>query len=245
MTPQLAANGDQGLQAVVKAQQEKSPFRLVLFDSALEGEEIASLLQPLESGDGPQPIAIRMQPDGMPASLLNGEQQAEGTIYKPILRRALIQKLEEALSERTNAATHPTKAPLPKTNLAGKRLLVVEDNDVNRSIFIKMLMTTGCLCEGAVDGHHAVELVQQKEFDLIFMDLHMPRMGGIEATQNIRASEPEGRHTPIIALTADAISGVEAECLAAGMDSFLTKPIRFKDLSALLEDHFHSHSTHE
>ena len=106
----------------------------------------------------------------------------------------------------------------------------MEDNEVNRAIFIKMLTTKGCRCDGATDGHHAVQLALQKKFDLIFMDLHMPRMGGIEAIQRIRALEPEGVHTPIIALTADVISGVKDECLTAGFDAFLTKPVRKSEL---------------
>lgn len=242
LIPLLADNCEQGLQAIEQAQQKGRPIRLVLLDAMIAQTDMADFLQQLNNGDTAKPIAILMQTKGVPAPLASGQRQAAATISKPILRRALLERLEQLLTQSGDATPVSQRPTPPPTNLAGKSILVVEDNEVNRAIFIKMLTTKGCRCDGATDGHHAVQLALQKKFDLIFMDLHMPRMGGIEAIQRIRALEPEGVHTPIIALTADVISGVKDECLTAGFDAFLTKPVRINDLFDLLQEHALSQS---
>jgi osomolarity two-component system sensor histidine kinase NIK1 len=114
------------------------------------------------------------------------------------------------------------------------RVLVVEDNVVNQKVAQRFLQRLGCEVTLTGDGQQAVELLRQHEFDLVFMDIQMPVMGGLEATRVIRASEQHGRHIPIVALTAHAMVGELDRCLAAGMDDFLTKPLLFENLQAAL-----------
>ena len=119
----------------------------------------------------------------------------------------------------------------------GPYVLVVEDNPVNQMVAKNMLKKVGARIETAMDGSEAIDLVFEADYDLVLMDVQMPVMGGIEATQLIREREfAEGRRRlPIIALTANAMDEDRQICLSAGMDDFLSKPVRKADLSALLE----------
>jgi PAS domain S-box-containing protein len=107
---------------------------------------------------------------------------------------------------------------------AGARVLVAEDNPVNREVIMALLEPLGFEVELAEDGQDAIRLGQTKRYDLVLMDVQMPRLGGLGATRALRGL-PGWAATPIVALTADAMTESRAECLAAGMDDFLTKPI--------------------
>jgi CheY-like chemotaxis protein len=112
------------------------------------------------------------------------------------------------------------------------RVLVAEDNLINQKIVRIMLQKAGCEVLAVDDGHKAVEAVQTNPFDLVLMDLHMPQLDGLQATRQIRALESKVKEVPIIALTASAFTDDRDRCLAAGMNDFITKPIK---LDYLLE----------
>lgn len=116
------------------------------------------------------------------------------------------------------------------------RILLAEDNEVNRRLAQRLLEKQGHTVIMAVDGAEAVAIFSREAPDLILMDMQMPQLDGIEATRAIRESEKiRGLHTPIIALTAHAMSSDRETCLAAGMDGFITKPIHAEDLKAAIE----------
>jgi len=109
------------------------------------------------------------------------------------------------------------------------RILVVDDDDVMGHVFSVLLRRAGFEVEVAGNGLIGLEMWEQRDFDLILMDVQMPRMNGFEATSAIREKErTRGGHTPIIAVTAYALEKDEEECLAAGMDAYITKPVDFK-----------------
>ncbi|MEM9495218.1 MAG: response regulator [Pseudomonadota bacterium] len=114
------------------------------------------------------------------------------------------------------------------------RILVAEDNLDNQEIIKRRLVRAGYEVSIAANGAEAVEFVAAQSPDLVLMDISMPIMSGIEATEAIRKTESD-THTPIIALTAHAMESDEARCLAVGCDAFATKPIRFAELLALIE----------
>ncbi|MBI4624436.1 MAG: response regulator [Verrucomicrobia bacterium] len=117
--------------------------------------------------------------------------------------------------------------------LGPARILVVDDMETNRILLEMLLHRNGFESELASGGEEAVRLAAQHHYDVILMDLQMPDVDGYTATQRIRATEPPGRHTPIIALTASITKGTREKCLAAGMDEYLAKPFdlrRFKNL---------------
>ena len=115
------------------------------------------------------------------------------------------------------------------------RILLVEDHDVNRQLFMRQLERLGYGVEFACDGREAVERVAREPFDLIFMDCRMPVMDGFDATRAIRKAESlTGAHVPIVAMTASVLTSERAACLAAGMDDYLAKPVVLSDISRML-----------
>jgi CheY-like chemotaxis protein len=119
---------------------------------------------------------------------------------------------------------------------ASLRLLLAEDNFVNQKLAVTMLQKRGHKVTVANDGIEALALLERETFDLVFMDVHMPNMGGFEATAEIRRREKAQKspRIPIVALTALAMTGDREKCLEAGMDAYLTKPISARDLFNVL-----------
>jgi two-component system sensor histidine kinase/response regulator len=117
------------------------------------------------------------------------------------------------------------------------RILVAEDNAINRLVAVGLLERLGYAVATVETGQQAVERVRADDFDLVLMDVHMPEMDGFAATRAIRAQERvagQGRHLPIVALTADALAGDAERSLEAGMDDHLTKPLTSERLAAVL-----------
>ncbi len=121
------------------------------------------------------------------------------------------------------------------SNHHGLRVLVADDNEINLALASELLKRLGCEVDLAMNGQEAVDATQRKTYDLVFMDCRMPIMDGYDATGEIRQCEKStGRHLAIIALTANAIEGDRERCLAAGMDDYLSKPVRKAALSQML-----------
>jgi signal transduction histidine kinase/ActR/RegA family two-component response regulator len=141
------------------------------------------------------------------------------------------------------ACSVPVPASSPEATLAqanpgthrGKRVLIAEDNLVNQKVAQRVLEKLGYATRVAANGRIAVDMAAAEPFDLVLMDVQMPEMSGIEAAMEIRRLEQAtGRHLPIVALTANAMSGDKEECLKAGMDGYLSKPIRVEALQETL-----------
>jgi CheY-like chemotaxis protein len=128
-------------------------------------------------------------------------------------------------------------APAPTDDAAHRsaRVLVVEDNIANLKVAVRMVEKLGYRADVAANGNEALRVLGEVRYDAVLMDCHMPEMDGFEATRAIRQGEPEGRHTPVIAMTANALSGDRERCLAAGMDDYITKPIKLHVIAAVLE----------
>jgi len=146
----------------------------------------------------------------------------------------------------TKAATAPTvPAAAPNGNslanltaaLRGKKhkVLLAEDNEINQRITMRLLEKLGVSADAVANGRAAVDAAGKKPYDLVFMDCQMPEMDGFEATAMIRNHERNRRHTPICALTANAMEGDRERCLAAGMDDYVTKPVSLEKLQEAME----------
>ena len=141
--------------------------------------------------------------------------------------------LEQATAPATQA-TEPSIAAGP-AHAARPRVLVAEDNDVNRMLAVALLERAGCEVDTAKDGRQAVERAAASRYDLIFMDCFMPEMDGYEATRELRRRENGDGRVPVVALTAAAMAGERAKAHQAGMDDYLTKPIDRQELVRVLQ----------
>ncbi len=143
-------------------------------------------------------------------------------------------RFELRLPLRCAAAAPASPAVPPPAALRSLRLLVAEDNEVNREVLAAMILHLGHVPHFANDGRMALQTVQEQDYDLVLMDLHMPELDGLAATRAIRALPGAKAGVPIIALTADAFAETRASCFEAGMDGFLSKPVNLDDLAHTL-----------
>ena len=161
-----------------------------------------------------------------PAGARGDDGLLSAVLQKPILRSDLFRRLQ-ALSAVQDAPVQPGPPPAaPAVPGRAMRVLSAEDNRTNQLVFAKMVRDLDIELEFAANGHEAVALWQSFRPDLIFMDISMPEMDGKDAARAIRAAEPPGARVPILALTAHAMDGDETAILQAGIDRYLTKPLR-------------------
>jgi two-component system sensor histidine kinase/response regulator len=154
------------------------------------------------------------------------------TLSKPVKQADLLHAILTALGTAPGDA--PPAPRTPETD-ATLRVLLAEDNPVNQLVVTRLLGKKGCAVVVARDGVEAVAALEQGSFDVVLMDVQMPNLSGIEATVAVRRGElGTARHVPIIALTAHAMTSDREACLAAGMDAYLTKPVRAADLFAAI-----------
>ena len=139
-------------------------------------------------------------------------------------------------TEKPTAMIYPSEERIQNTKLPNLRVLLAEDNDINQFLAKNMLRHWGFECSVANTGEEVLDLLREKDFDLILMDIQMPVKNGVEVTQEIRQfPNPEKRNIPIIALTALTVKGDEKKYLAAGMNACLTKPFKEKELFQTIE----------
>jgi PAS domain S-box-containing protein len=162
---------------------------------------------------------------------LNVDAQIVKPFYAEDLQSEIARVLEERESHR------PTKTDETSTPVAGEGLnvLVAEDNTVNQMVMQRLLNKRGHRVTIAGSGKAALQALETQAFDLILMDVQMPEVDGLEATREIRRRETPSNRTPIVALTAHAMSGDRERCLAAGMDGYMTKPVSPRELEEVLE----------
>ena len=209
---------------------EGAGYDVVLVDTQLGERDGVELVGRL-AGEGVCVVAA--YPMGRPGDAERArEAGAAATLHKPLrgdtLRQVLgsVSGASRAVPEverRTQTGVLPT--PL--------RVLVAEDNAVNQRVAVLMLGRLGCRVDVAGDGREACELYDRIRYDLVLMDCRMPNLDGYDATRRIRSSHPE-RHTPVVAMTANARPEDRARCLGAGMDDYLTKPITLPRLREML-----------
>ena len=160
----------------------------------------------------------------------------EASLMKPVKQSALFDAIVNAIAGRHQVKRfeHPEPRPpaIPRTDV---RILVAEDNPVNQKLAIRQLKRLGVNADPVSNGVEALEALHRIAYDLVLMDCQMPEMDGFEATRRIREREGHQKHTPVIALTANALQGDRERCLDARMDDYLAKPVSESDLARVLE----------
>ena len=237
MQPSVVASGAQAMDEMLVAARDGTPFPLVILDGMMpemDGFQLAEIIrrQPELSGAMVMMLSSAM-PAGAPA--LCAKLGVPKYLMKPVEQSVLLETILVALGDASPAVPLVAPAPVLKA-VNGMRILIAEDNLINRAIATKILEKNGYLLVHVGNGREAAETARREAFDVILMDLQMPDLDGFEATRIIRQSEQEsGRHTPIVAMTARAMAGDRELCLAAGMDDYLSKPLQTGDLLALVK----------
>jgi CheY-like chemotaxis protein len=158
--------------------------------------------------------------------------------FKPVRQSQLFDALVNALADSpaiAAAAAAVSGPALPARTQRRERILLAEDNAVNQRVALGQLRGLGYAADAVANGFEAVQALARAPYDIVLMDCHMPELDGYEATAAIRQREGPGKHTWIIAMTANAMAEDRAQCLAAGMDDYMSKPVRLNDLEAALE----------
>jgi len=168
-------------------------------------------------------------------TLLTGVEEAS-VVGETTVKEALSAAPVSLPAREPDAVAAPVATP-SETPAGPPQVLVVDDNLVNQKLSSKMLQRLGCEVQIVENGQLAVECLQERGFDVVFMDCQMPVMDGYEATRRVRTREENGKlaRTPIVAMTANAMQGDREKCLAAGMDDYITKPFKPADFKRMLE----------
>jgi PAS domain S-box-containing protein len=237
MSAESAPDGPAALQAVERARAEGRPFQLLLLDSAMRDMDGIDCLVELGRGGRPVPPAVLMAGafggDEIERRLRLHRLRGVATVHKPVIPAALAAACARALG-------HPD-APAPgdaaaaegpaqgRNELAGARILLVEDNAINQELASELLSRAGIVVTIAADGQEALEALQRESFDGVLMDCQMPVMDGYTATRLLR-QRPEWKDLPVIAMTANAMAGDREKAIEAGMNDHIAKPVRVDEL---------------
>ena len=226
--PAEAASGAEALAVLAAA---PVPFALVILDMQMPG---------MDGGETAARIRADTRFAALPLVLLSssaGLRDAGATPFaaalaKPVRQATLLRTLRAIVGgQREEAPRRPAAVEPPAERL---RVLLAEDNAVNRTLALRMLAKLGCDAEAVETGGAAVAAAARQVYDVILMDVQMPEMDGLEATAEIRRRANGGPRTPIVAMTAHAMEGDRERCLAAGMDDYLSKPMSIAALAEAL-----------
>ena len=237
-------DGEEALAQLSAAREAGKPFGLILTDMHMPKmngftlierirtrPELATATIMMLTSAGHRGDAARCQELGVAAYLLKPIRQSE--LREAIARVLGAREQDGAIPLITRFSVQDAREPS-----SFLRVLLAEDNAVNQRLAVRLLEKRGHHVVVAGNGREALEALEKGSFDLVFMDVQMPEMDGLEATAAIRDKEKSsGLHQPIIALTAHAMKGDREKCLAGGMDGYLTKPIRPPELDGILEEY--------
>jgi signal transduction histidine kinase/DNA-binding response OmpR family regulator/HPt (histidine-containing phosphotransfer) domain-containing protein len=252
MIATAAADGRAALDALQSAHSAGLPFDLAILDlqmPEIDGLQLAAMIKAIpDLAAMPLVILTSLGQRGHAAAAV--EAGVAGYLTKPVRQGHLEQCLATVLAggstvgvghaegrDRSSRSLVTRHSLIEARSHGRAHVLLAEDNDVNQRVAVKMLEQLGCTVDVAADGRRAVAAVAAAEgsrYDLILMDCQMPELDGFEATRAIRARETAETRTPIVAMTANAMSGDRERCLAAGMDGYLSKPVRPDELAAVV-----------
>ncbi len=239
MTIGRADNGSSTLTELKNAIADGKPYDLALLDwdmPGINGLEVARLIR-ADEDFAQLPIVLLSSAVTGDERLISSEIYINKYLGKPVSQSALYESLAD-LSRKPQRSTKRSHIEKPETKTKEflADVLLVEDNLINQEVGRTMLEQSGCEVTIAENGAVALTILDDRKFDVILMDCHMPEMDGFEATELIRQKEVNTQsHVPIIALTADVIEGVRQKCLDAGMDDYITKPFSWPQLQQVLQ----------
>jgi CheY-like chemotaxis protein len=225
MRPVVAGSGADALEALRQASRAGQGFPLMLLDLCMPDMDGLMVADEARVGIEPRP-AIIMLSSAARAREATGRGIVR-TLLKPVGRDELFDAIAAAVSTRPVGvlAAETATSPFPTAAIRPLRILLAEDNIVNQRVAVAILIRLGHTVAVAANGLEAVAAVEREFYDVVVMDVQMPEMGGFEATAAIRRLQGATTRTPIIAMTAHAMTGDRERCLEAGMDGYVAKPI--------------------
>ena len=244
MNPVTTSGGPHALQALQDAKEENDAFKVMISDMNMPELDGLMLAKAVLEKSLLDPASVILLTSG--ARPNDSEQLQSLGITQHLIKPAKQSEMHDAVVSSLNALgitpTVPEVAqdPAQATGTTAKlQILLAEDNLVNQKLAIGILGNLGHSVTVANNGIEALEKLEQGKFDLVLMDVQMPEMDGLVATQEIRRREATtNTHVPVVAMTAHAMKGDRERCLESGMDDYLCKPIRMKDMTEKLEELF-------
>jgi signal transduction histidine kinase/BarA-like signal transduction histidine kinase len=236
LTVDIAPNSSEALRSVTT----NVPYDVIILDLQLPDADGMTLAAELRSQHAAQNVpllllsSVRLRSDDhRPA-----EAGIAGYVHKPIRPAQLLETLCRAMSIQLQREKRAPVSPALDPNLARRlpmRLLLADDNPINQKVGLSVLHKLGYRADVANNGLEVLKALEQKVYDLLFLDVQMPEMDGLEAARQICERWSPERRPAIIAMTGNALMGDREKCLAAGMDDYISKPVRVSELQAALE----------
>src|SRR5829696_123468 len=239
MSDGMAKNGAEALELLRAATEKGEAYDLVVLDMQMPGMDGIQLARAISADPAISPTRLVLL-TSIGISINEDARQAgvEVVLSKPVRQSQLHDALATMLGTPTDTQATPSQegvSPTPHATPAAEvrasraHVLLAEDYPVNQVVAMRMLERSGYGVDAVNNGREAVEALSRTSYAAVLMDVQMPGMDGYEATAEIRRREGSGRHTPIIAMTADAMQGDREKALAAGMDDYIAKPVRGYD----------------
>ena len=232
-----ASNVELAMQCL-NTQNERDPIKVTIIDMQMPHMDGAQLVSRIRERPDLSQHVIGLL---LATKQREGEQQCSelgvrSYVVKPVRAADMQHALLLAIHNREASTVTLTRSVQQSPRSTTLNLLLAEDNVVNQKLMVRLLERRGHRVTVAGTGLAALECMDHERFDLVFMDVQMPELDGLAAAQEIRRREQAtGRHTPIVALTAHAMTGDRERCLAVGMDGYLTKPVDLKELHETLD----------
>jgi len=240
----VASDGEEALGLYAAADAAGTPFNLILTDMHMPRMDGFGLVKRLREKSGTCSSTIMMLTSGGQRGDAQrcGELGIAAYLLKPIRQSELREAVARVLSARESKEVKPviTRYALREMTQGGKslKILLAEDNLVNQKLASRLLEKRNHIVTVVRNGKEALAALEKDHFDLVLMDMQMPEMDGFEATRILRQREKtNGNHQPVVAMTALAMNGDKERCIEAGMDGYLSKPIRPQELDEVLDRH--------
>lgn len=233
MESTICRNGRQAVEALRSAAAAQNPYSTVILDLGPSGREGLDLAR-----------SIKAEPAIAGAHLIlltpRGERLSEETLKAAGVDHVCAKPIRSSLLFDALAGLSDSRKTVPlqsetRGRLRKERILLAEDNAINQKVALAELRKLGYSADTAANGFEVLRAMEQIDYDIVIMDCHMPEMDGYEATITLREREGDTRHTWVLAMTANAMHGDREQCLAVGMDDYVSKPIRPAELAAALE----------
>jgi PAS domain S-box-containing protein len=244
LKPVAVDGGPAALAALRQAAGAGTPFALGLIDAHMPDMDGFGLVERIQAEAGLAGLPVLMLTSGgQPGDVARCRELGVASyLTKPVKQQELWRTLAAVLGPgasglpRGEAEGGPAGTASPRVALWALRVLLAEDNPVNQKVAVALLEKRGHSVTVVGDGAAALEALERPEFDLVLLDVQMPVLDGLETARRLRAREREtGRHVPVIAMTAYAMKGDRERCLEAGMDGYLSKPVRAGELFAVID----------